>query len=113
VATRISDPDIEILKGYLPILRSQARCGADGWHDFPEIEVGLGKELIRISKSLLYKAVLTPIHENIFHYAAPCISGEDANVEESLDDIQRRRCGEVGKPNGCCLLNTTIDGTQP
>jgi DNA-binding FadR family transcriptional regulator len=34
----------------------------------------------------LYKAVLTPIHENIFCYAAPYISGEDANVEEAMDD---------------------------
>jgi DNA-binding FadR family transcriptional regulator len=34
----------------------------------------------------LYKAVLTPIHENIFCYAAPYISGEDANVEKAMDD---------------------------
>jgi DNA-binding FadR family transcriptional regulator len=86
VAKRISDPDIEILKGYLPTLRKQACRGAGGWHGFLEIEVDLRKELIRISKSLLYKAVLTPIHENIFSYAAPFISGKDANVEEALDD---------------------------
>ena len=86
VSTRISGPDIEILQGYLPNLRSQARLGADGWHGFLNIEVDLRKELIRISRSLLYKAVLIPVHENIFSYAAPCISGEDANVKEALDD---------------------------
>jgi DNA-binding FadR family transcriptional regulator len=86
VAKRISDTDIEILQGYLPTLRTQTSRGADGWHGFLEIEVDLRKELIRISRSLLYKAVLTPIHENIFSYAASYISGEDANVEEALDD---------------------------
>lgn len=86
VAKRIKDADIKILQGYLPILQTQTLRGADGWHGFLEIEVDLRKELIRIAGSLLYKAVLTPIHENIFSYAAPYISGEDANVEEAMED---------------------------
>lgn len=86
VAKRISDTDMEILQGYLPALRRMARRGADGWHGFLDIEVQLRKELIRISGSLMYETVLTPIHENIFSYAAPYISGEDANVDEALND---------------------------
>lgn len=86
VAQRITAADIDTLKGYLAGLRKQTDRGADGWHGFLDVEVKLRKELIRISDSLLYDAVLTPIHDNIFSYAASTISGEDADVEEAFDD---------------------------
>lgn len=86
VATRINDADIDALHQYLPALQAEARRGAEGWHGFLEIEVHLRKELIRISGSLMYETVLTPIHENIFSYAAPYIEGEDAEIEKALDD---------------------------
>jgi GntR family transcriptional regulator, transcriptional repressor for pyruvate dehydrogenase complex len=86
VGNRIKAKDIVVLKKYLSALQIETRRGAQGWHAFLEIEVHLRKELTRIAGSLLYEAVLAPIHENIFSYAAPYIAGEDANVEEALDD---------------------------
>ncbi len=86
VATRISNRDIDVLREFLPALEKEARRGAEGWHGFLEIEVQLRKELIRIAANPLYDAVLTPIHENIFGYAAYYIPGEDANVNEALED---------------------------
>lgn len=86
VATRIDDTNIAALQNYLPALQAEASRGAKGWHSFLEIEVRLRKELIRISGSLLYEFVLTPLHENIFSYAAPYISGDEADVDQALDD---------------------------
>lgn len=86
VAKRVVSKDVERLQNFLPALRKEARRGADGWHGFLDTEVLLRKELIRISGNPLYEAVLTPIHENIFSYAAYYISGEDANVKEALED---------------------------
>jgi GntR family transcriptional regulator, transcriptional repressor for pyruvate dehydrogenase complex len=86
VAKEITDNDIVILKKYLLALQAETRRGAQGWHGFLKIEVQLRKELIRIAGSLLYEVVLAPLHENIFSYAAPYISGEDANVEEAMND---------------------------
>ncbi|MFZ0612622.1 MAG: FCD domain-containing protein [Desulfobacterales bacterium] len=101
VVRRIGADDIRILQGYLPALQAQAQRGADGWHAFLKIEVNLRKELIRISGSLLYAAVLTPIHENIFSYAAPYIAGQDANVQEALTDwtqiIEALAAGDTDK----------------
>ena len=86
VATRIDDTNIAALQKYLPELQAEASRGAKGWHSFLKIEVRLRKELIRISGSLLYEFVLTPLHENIFSYAAPYISGDEADVDQALDD---------------------------
>jgi GntR family transcriptional regulator, transcriptional repressor for pyruvate dehydrogenase complex len=86
VAKRIAAQDIKSLKKFLPALEKEAQRGAAGWDGFLDIEVMLRKELVCISGNPLYEAVLTPIHENIFSYAAYYITGEDANVEEALDD---------------------------
>ena len=86
VSKHIDEAGIEALKKYLPELEAEARRGAKGWHGFLDIEVQLRKELIRISGSLMYESVLTPLHENIFNYAAPFISGKDADVGQALED---------------------------
>jgi DNA-binding GntR family transcriptional regulator len=86
VAARAGRADIVRLKNYIASLQQEAAKGAGGWHSFLEVEVLLRKELIRISGSLMYETVLTPLHENIFSYAAPYIAGEDAEVEKALDD---------------------------
>ena len=86
VAARVSRDDINVLNQLLPALKKETRRGADGWHGFLDIEVRLRKELIRIAGNPLYDAVLTPIHENIFGYAAYFISGEDAHVNEAFED---------------------------
>lgn len=86
VAARIDTQDTEILKEFLSSLEEETQRGADGWHGFLDVEVQLRKQLIRIAGNPLYDAVLTPIHENIFGYAAYYISGEDANVNEAMDD---------------------------
>jgi GntR family transcriptional regulator, transcriptional repressor for pyruvate dehydrogenase complex len=101
VARRIAAEDIVRLKKFLPALRKETRRGADGWHGFLDIEVLLRKELIRIAGNPLYEAVLTPIHENIFSYAAYYIPGEDANVNEAMEDwtqvIEALTTGDVEK----------------
>ena len=86
VVQRIDAKGIEALQEHLAGMEKATRRGADGWHAFLDIEVDLRKTLMRISGSLLYEAVLTPIHENIFSYAAYYISGEDADVDEAMDD---------------------------
>jgi DNA-binding FadR family transcriptional regulator len=86
VAERIVKKDIEALRKFLPPLQQATSRGADGWHAFLNIEEQLRKELIRISGSLMYEAVLTPIFENIFSYATSYISGEDADVAEAMED---------------------------
>lgn len=101
VAARIDSQGIEIIKKFLPALEKEARQGADGWHGFLDIEVQLRKELIRIAANPLYDAVLTPIHENIFGYAADYISGEDAKVSEAFEDwnqiIKALTSGDIEK----------------
>ena len=89
VAKRIVAKDINILRKFVSSLKKEAHREADGWHGFLENEVLLRKELIRISGNPLYEAVLTPIHENMFSYAAYYIPGEDANVREALEDWTR------------------------
>ena len=86
VAERIQPEEIKTLINFLEKLEEPTSRGAEGWHDFLEIEVQLRKELIRISGSLMYETVLVPIHENIFVYAHDFISGERANPEEAYDD---------------------------
>jgi GntR family transcriptional regulator, transcriptional repressor for pyruvate dehydrogenase complex len=86
VSERIVKRDIDILRKHLTPMQEATSRGAAGWHAFLDVEVRLRKELIRISGSHLYEAVLTPIFENIFSYATSYISGKDADVAEALDD---------------------------
>jgi len=86
VANRIGSEDIDRLKAYLPLLREETDRGPAGWPGFLDVELRLRKALIRISDSLIYEVVLTPIHENIFSYALPYIPGEEADVEEAYED---------------------------
>ena len=86
VSQRIEDSDIDILQKFLPAMKTEADRGPEGWPDFLDVEVQMRKELIRISGSIMYETVLTPIYENMFSYALPYIPGEDANVAEAFDD---------------------------
>jgi len=86
VAERIEIADIEILQNFLPAMKTESERGPEGWPEFLDIEVQMRKELIRISGSLMYETVLTPIYENMFSYALPYIPGEDANVAEAFQD---------------------------
>jgi DNA-binding FadR family transcriptional regulator len=86
VVERATKKDVAALKAFLVEMKAQADRGADGWHGLLEVEVRLRKALIRMSGSVLYEAVLVPIHENIFAYGGHLIPGKDANVEEAYND---------------------------
>ncbi|MGD8563419.1 MAG: FCD domain-containing protein [Desulfarculaceae bacterium] len=86
VVERATKKDVAALKAILVDMKAQAERGPSGWHGLLEVEVRLRKALIRLSGSVLYEAVLVPIHDNIFAYAGHLIPGKDANVEEAYKD---------------------------
>ncbi len=85
VCKNIRGKDTSEMRRFLSRLKNATAKGAEGWHEFLDVEVELRKRLIRIAGNPMYEAVLVPIHENIFTYGYE-IPGEDANVEEAYED---------------------------
>lgn len=87
VTAMVDSEEIAELKSYIPELEKCVHMGADGWNPLLKTEVRLRKAMIRMSKSLMYEAVLIPIHENMFAFTDLYLPAVKSSlVEEAFED---------------------------
>jgi len=89
VVEKVTDKDMDCLKGHLLQLRAITKRGLKGWDAYLDEEVLLRKDLIAIADNKMYSAVLIPIHENIFAFAKNLSSFKEVDSEKVYDDWRR------------------------
>ena len=77
VTKNVTSEDIIQLEYNLTQMHRGALKGRDGWQEVLDTEVEVRKILIRIANNQMFKAVLIPIHDNIFSYARKLFYSKD------------------------------------
>ncbi|MBU0544796.1 MAG: GntR family transcriptional regulator [Proteobacteria bacterium] len=89
VVEKVTDKDMDCLKGHLLQLRAVTRKGLKEWNAYLDEEVLLRKDLIAIADNKIYSAVLIPIHENLFAFARNFSNLKEAEPEKAYEDWRK------------------------
>ena len=89
VVEKVTDKDMDCLKGHLLQLRAVTKKGLKGWNAYLDEEVLLRKDLIAIADNKIYSAVLIPIHENLFAFARNFSNLKEAEPEKAYEDWRK------------------------